>query len=68
MSPQPRDIESLTAARGMHKKLTFEDIDYILSDQKKVKFPDRRWLQVWNSFDIQNFRGFNADAEQYEKN
>ena len=68
MAPQPRDIETLAANRGMHKKLTFEDIDYILSHDKKVKLPDRRWLQVWNSFDIQNFRGFNADAEEYDKN
>ena len=68
MAPQPRDIETLAANRSMHKKLTFEDIDYILSHDKKVKLPDRRWLQVWNSFDIQNFRGFNADAEEYEKN
>ena len=68
MSPQPRDLESLTAARGMHKKLTFEDIDYILSHQKLQKLPDRRWLHVWNSYDIQNFRGFNEDAEEYERN
>ena len=52
----------------MHKKLTFDDIDYILSHQKLQKLPDRRWLHVWNSYDIQNFRGFNADAEEYEKN
>ena len=67
MAPQPRDIETLTANRGMRHKMTFEDIDYILSHQKTVKLPDRRWLQVWNSFDIQNFRGFNADAGEYEK-
>ena len=23
---------------------------------------------MWNSFDVQNFRGFDADAEEYEKN
>ena len=68
MAPQPRDLETLTANRGMRHKMSFEDIDYILSHQKKVNLPDRRWLQVWNSFDIQNFRGFNADAEEYEKN
>jgi len=52
----------------MQKKLSFEDIDYILSHQKKVKLPDRRFLHVWDSFDVQNFRGFNEDAEEYEKN
>ena len=67
MAPQPRDIETLGANRGTHKKLTLKDIDYILAHDK-VKLPDRRWLQKWNSFDIQNFRGFNADAEEYEKN
>ena len=41
MAPQPRDLETLTATRGMHKKLTFEDIDYILSHRKKVKLPDK---------------------------
>jgi hypothetical protein len=34
MAHQPRDLETLAATRGMHKKLTFEDIDYILSHQK----------------------------------
>ena len=68
MAPQPRDIETLVANRGMHKKLTLKDIDYILAHDKKVKLPDRRWLQTWNSFDIQNFRGFNEDAQEYEKN
>ena len=67
MAPEPRDIETLTANWGMRHKMTFEDIDYILTHQKKVNLPDRRWLQVWNSF-VQNFRGFNADAEEYEKN
>ena len=46
MSPQARDIESLTAARGMHKRMTFEDIDNILSHQKKVALLDRRCLNV----------------------
>ena len=68
MAPQPRDLDTLTSTRGMKKKLTFEDIDYILSHQKKVKLPDRRFLHVWDSFDVQNFRGFNADAEEYERN
>ena len=68
MAPQPRDIDTLVANRGMHKKLTLKDIDYILAHDKKVKLPDRRWLQTWNSFDIQNFRGFNEDAQEYEKN
>ncbi|NBO94218.1 MAG: hypothetical protein EBV06_18195 [Planctomycetia bacterium] len=68
MAPQPRDIETLVANRGMHKKLTLKDIDYILAHDKQVKLPDRRWLQAWNSFDIQNFRGFNEDAQEYEKN
>ena len=52
----------------MRHKMSLEDIDYVLSHQKTVKLPDRRWLQVWNSFDGQNFRGFNAGAEEYEKN
>ena len=68
MALQPRDIETLTAHRWMHKKLTFADIDDILANQKKVKLPDRRWLQVWNSFDVQKFRGYAEDAEEYEKN
>ena len=68
MAPQPRDIETLTANRGMRHKMSFEDIDYILSHQETVKLPDRRWPQVWNSFDIQNFRGYNEDAEEYETN
>ena len=62
MAPQPRDIETLVANRGMHKKLTLKDIDYILAHDKKLKLPDKRWLQAWNSFDTQNFRGFNEDA------
>ena len=68
MAPQPRDIETLTANRGMRHKMSFEDINYTLSHQKTVKLPDRRWLHVWNSFDIQNFRGYAEDAEEYEKN
>jgi hypothetical protein len=48
--------------------MTFEDIDYILAHQKKVKLPDRRWLHIWNSYDIQNFRCINEDADEYEKN
>ena len=68
MALQPRDLETLKAEQGMRRKVTFEDIDYILSHQKTVKLPDRRWLQVWNSFDVQNFRGYNEDADEYEWN
>ena len=70
MAPQPRDLETLTANRvaGMHTKMTLPEIDYILAHQKTVKLPDRRWLAVWNSFDVQNFRGYAEDAEEYEKN
>ena len=41
MAPQPLDIQTLGANRGMHKKLTLKDIDYILAHDKKVKLPDK---------------------------
>ena len=35
MAPQPRDLDTLVANRGMRHKMSFEDIDHILSHQKK---------------------------------
>ena len=42
MAPEPRDVETLVANRGMHKKLTLKDMDYILAHDKKSKAPRQK--------------------------
>ena len=51
-----RDLDTLTANRGLQKALTFADIDYDIALQPRIKLPDRRALVLWNSFDLAHFR------------
>ncbi len=50
-----RKYEALVA--GMHKKETFEGAEEVIKKDFKLKLPDRRYIHMWNSPEIGQFRG-----------
>ena len=50
-----RNCEALVA--GMHKRETFEGAEEIMRKDVKLKLPDRRYIHMWNSPEISQFRG-----------
>ena len=44
--------ESLAA--GMHKEPTLGEVQQVTGKDFKFKTPDRRYLQMWNSLEIQS--------------
>ena len=59
-----RDLETLTS--NMRKALTWSDIDRDIATQPKVKLPDRRFLNLWNSYDLSQFRAAEEDWQDWE--
>ncbi len=53
-----RNYEALVA--GMHKKETFEGAEEVIKKDFKLKLPDRRYIHMWNSPEISQFRGVQA--------
>ena len=49
------NYEALVA--GMHKKETFEGAEEVIRKDFKLKLPDRRYIHMWNSPEISQFRG-----------
>ena len=58
-----RDLETLT---GMRTALSWSDIDMDIATQPKVKLPDRRFLNLWNGFDLSQFRAAEEDWRDWE--
>ena len=58
-----RDLETLT---GMRTALTWSDIDRDIANQPTIKLPDRRFLNLWNSYDLAQFRGAEEDWQDWE--
>ena len=50
-----RNYEALVA--GMHRKQTFEGAEEVIRKDFKLKLPDRRYIHIWNSAEISQFRG-----------
>ena len=50
-----RDYEALVA--GMRHRPTIFDMDDEMKKGFYSKPPDNKWLQMWNSLEIQPFRG-----------
>ena len=63
-SGKSRDLETLTS--NMRKALTWSDIDRDIATQPKVKLPDRRFLNLWNSYDLSQFRAAEEDWQDWE--
>ena len=61
-----RDYEALVA--GMRHKLTIFDMDAEMQKGFYSKPPDYRWLDMWNSPEIQSFRGIEESMKELEEN
>ena len=62
-SGKSRVLETLT---GMRTALSWSDIDRDIATQPKVKLPDRRFLNLWNSYDLSQFRAAEEDWQDWE--
>ena len=58
-----RDLETLT---GMRTALSWSDIDRDIATQPKIKLPDRRFLNLWSSYDLWQFRAAEEDWKDWE--
>ena len=56
-----RDYSYESLAAGMHKEPTFGEVQAVIDRDFKFKTPDRRYLQMWNSPGISNFRGLQEE-------
>ena len=61
-----RDLDALVA--GMRHKPTIYDMDAEMKKGFYSKPPDNRWLQMWNSPEIQSFRGIDENMKELEEN
>jgi len=61
-----RDYEALVA--GMRHEPTIFDMDAEMRKGFYVKPPDHRWLHMWNSAEIQSFRGIDENLQELEEN
>ncbi len=59
-----RNYEALVA--GMHKKETFEGAEEVIRKDYKLKLPDRRYIHMWNSPEISQFRGVQEHMDKQE--
>ena len=59
-----RNYEALVA--GMHKKETFEGAEEVIRKDYKLKLPDRRYIHMWNSPEISQFRGVQELMDKQE--
>ena len=58
-----RDLETLT---GMRTAVSWSDIDRDIATQPTIKLPDRRFLNMWNSYDLSQFRAAEEDWQDWE--
>ena len=61
-----RDYEALVA--GMRHRPTIFDMDEEMKKGFYAKPVDNRWLQMWNSPEIQSFRGIEENMRELEEN
>ena len=59
-----RDLETLTS--NMRKDLSWPDIDRDIATQPLIKLPDKRFLNLWNGFDLSQFRAAEEDWRDWE--
>ena len=59
-----RNYEALVA--GMHKKETFEGAEEAIRKDFKLKLHDRRYIHMWNSPEISQFRGVQELMDKQE--
>jgi len=61
-----RDYNTLTAR--MREKPTFATAEEVLKKDYPLKLPDRRWIQLWNTPEISQFRGIQDEIDATEAN
>lgn len=55
-------------AAGMREAPTFALAEKVIQQDFKVKLPDRRYIQIWNTPEISQFRGYQEDLDEAEDN
>ena len=60
-----RNYEALMA--GMRKVPTITDAEEVIRNQPKIKLPDRRYIALWNSPELGQFRGVSEDLDAAEE-
>ena len=50
----------------MRTALSWSDIDRDIATQPTIKLPDRRFLNLWNSYDLSQFRSAEVDWKDWE--
>ena len=59
-----RSYEALLA--GMRPTPTITSAEEVIRTQGKIKLPDRRYITLWNSPELSQFRGVGEDLEKAE--
>ena len=60
-----RSYEQMAA--GMREAPTFAIAERVIEQDFKVKLPDRRYIQLWNTPEIGQFRGYQEDLDEAEE-
>ncbi len=55
------------ALMGMRKMPTITDAEELIRNQPKIKLPDRRYIALWNSPELGQFRGVSEDLDATEE-
>jgi len=55
-------------AAGMREKPTFAIAEKVIEQDFKVKLPDRKYIHLWNTPEISQFRGYQEDIDEEEAN
>ncbi len=59
-----RSYESLVA--GMRKAPSYTSAEEVIAKDFKLRLPDRRYIHMWNSPEISQFRGVQEDMDKDE--
>jgi hypothetical protein len=60
-----QSYESLVA--GMRKAPSYTSAEEVIARDFKVKLPDRRYIKIWNSPELSQFRGVQEDMDKEEE-
>ena len=63
--PKNRDYESLAAA--LHLEPTFKSAEDVIKKDYPLKLPSRRYLHIWNSPELGEFRGIKEEIDNEEE-
>ena len=63
--PKSRSYAELAA--GLRVEPTFSAAEAVLKKDYPLKLPDRRWIQLWNTPELSEFRGYQEELDATEE-